>query len=310
MAANIINCVDAKRFKILCIGEILWDMLPEGPQPGGAPMNVALHLKKFGLDVRFAGRVGNDQFGLNLRNFIETQNLDTDLLQVDYNLPTSIVEVHLGSDNQVKFTIVDNVAWDRIELTKELEQAASESDVIIYGTLASRHSFTRRTILSILEKNDCLKLLDVNLRSPYDDKDIVEKLLERAIIVKLNDNEISIIAGWYNKKYDENGLIKWFSEKYHSEIVCVTRGANGALLYNNGQIAEHSGYKVKVKDSVGSGDAFLAGFLATFLSDKPMNTSLEYGCATGALITTKAGATPDYSINEILYMIESGSVNS
>jgi fructokinase len=310
MAADTIDFIEAHKFKILCVGEVLWDLLPEGPQPGGAPVNVALHLKKFGLKVRFAGRVGNDLLGFNLRSFIESQGLDTDLLQVDFSLPTSTVEVHLESDNQPKFAIVDNVAWDRIELTKELEKASGESDIFIFGTLASRHSCTRKTILSILEKNDCLKFLDVNLRSPYDDKNIVEELVGNASIIKLNEDEIQTIAGWYNKKYDGKGLVKWFSEKYRRQTVCVTRGPNGALLYNNGQIVEHPGYKVKVNDCVGSGDAFLAGFLAAYLSGKPMNTSLEYGCATGALIAKKAGATPEYTMDEILFMIESGSLNS
>ncbi|MCE5224719.1 MAG: PfkB family carbohydrate kinase, partial [Porphyromonadaceae bacterium] len=194
MAANTIDFTEAHRFKILCFGEVLWDLLPEGPRPGGAPVNVALHLKKFGLNVRFAGRIGNDLLGSNLRSFIEKQGLDTDLLQVDFNLPTSTVEVQLDSYNQPNFTIVDNVAWDRIELTESLEEATCESDILIYGTLASRHSFTRRTLLSMVRKNNCLRFLDVNLRSPYDDKDMVEELIENASIVKLNDGEIQTIA--------------------------------------------------------------------------------------------------------------------
>lgn len=304
MTSNLINNTEVKKFKILCLGEILWDLLPEGPQPGGAPMNVALHLKKLGLDVKFAGRVGNDLLGLNLKTFIETQGLDTDLLQVDYDLPTSTVDVHLGMDNQPKFTIVDNVAWDRIELTKSLEQAAGECDVLIFGTLASRHPYTRKTLLSLLSQNDCMKFLDVNLRSPYDDKNVVEDLIKTANIVKLNENEIQTIAGWHNIKYEENGLIEWFCEYYQKHIICLTRGSNGAILYNNGQIFEHSGYKVEVKDCVGSGDAFLAGFLTKFLSGNSMNVALAYGCATGALIATKEGATPDYRINEIMRIID------
>jgi len=292
--------------KLLCVGEILWDLLPEGAKAGGASMNVALHLKKFGLDVRFAGRIGDDPLGNDLKKYLEQQGLNTELLQVDDKLPTSTVVVHLESEgNNVRFDIVDNVAWDRIMLTKELEIAANKADVIIYGTLASRHPTTRRTILDIIKSNSCLKVLDVNLRAPYYNKEVVEELIKSASIIKMNNDEIRIVSGWYGKNYHEKQLTQWISEKYHCEIICVTRGAAGALIYRDGQFLEHPGFKVGVKDTVGSGDAFLAGFLAKYLSGEPLEMSLEYACATGALIATMEGATPTYNQAEILNIIES-----
>lgn len=308
-SADFNNSDTKTKKKILCVGEILWDLLPEGAKAGGAPMNVALHLKKFGVEVRFAGRIGDDHLGNDLKNYLQQQGLDTGLLQVDDKFPTSTVEVHLGSDvNNVRFKIVDNVAWDRIKFSEGLKNAANEADVIIYGTLASRHTVTRRTILSILKSNGCLKLIDVNLRAPYYNKEVVEKLLESACIAKLNNDEIKVIAGWYGKDYGEKELAQWFSEKYHCEIICVTRGANGAFIYNQGGIFEHPGYKVNVKDTVGSGDAFLAGFLANYLAGEPLYKSLEFACATGALVATKAGGTPDYSLSEIHEITESNNL--
>jgi fructokinase len=305
-SADINNETTKTKKKILCVGEALWDLLPEGAKAGGAPMNVALHLKKFGVEVRFAGRIGDDHLGNDLKNYLEQQGLDTGLLQVDDKFPTSTAEVHLGSDgNNVRFEIVDNVAWDRIKLSEELKNAANKADVIIYGTLASRHSVTRRTILSILKSNSCLKLIDVNLRAPYYNKEVVEKLLESASIAKLNNDEIKVIAGWYGKNYSEKELAQWFSEKYHCEIICVTRGAAGALIYSHGQFLEHSGFKVDVKETVGSGDAFLAGFLAKYLSGESLDISLEYACATGALVATMIGATPTYKQSEIQKIIKS-----
>jgi fructokinase len=289
---------DSKKHKILCIGEILWDMLPDGAKAGGAPMNVALHLKKFGLDVKFAGRIGFDNLGHELKDFLTRQGLDTSLLQVDPDLPTSTVQVHLQTDHQVNFEIVDNVAWDRIELTDNLVEASKEATVIIFGTLASRHQFTRNNIIKLLD-NNCLKLIDVNLRTPFISQNVVEKLLQKANIAKLNDDELKVIAGWHAIKDHEQNLTRWFAEKYECEIVCVTRGANGALIYNKGRIHEHPGYKVRVNDTVGSGDAFLAGFLATYLNGEQLNKSLGFACATGALVATKAGGTPDYHLDEI-----------
>lgn len=290
--------------KILCVGEILWDMLPTGAKAGGAPMNVALHLEKFGLEVKFAGRVGNDQLGRDLIDFLKQLRLDISLLQVDPELPTSTVTVHLGDDNSVRFEIIDQVAWDRIEMTKELQLAAENADVIIYGTLASRHAFTRETILSMFD-NHCLKLIDVNLRAPFNTREVVEKLLLKADIAKLNDDELKGIGGWHNKSFGEKELTQWFAEKFHCKMVCVTRGANGALVYDQGKILEHRGYKVHVVDTVGSGDAFLAGFLARYLLGDPINKCLDYACATGALVAAKAGGTPDYQMNEIIKIIGS-----
>ncbi|HQG36221.1 MAG TPA: carbohydrate kinase [Bacteroidales bacterium] len=291
---------EVKKMRILCIGEILWDMLPTGPKAGGAPMNVALHLKKFGMDAIFAGKVGNDKLGLDLIKFLESQGMDKSLMQIDNELPTSTVQVYLGDNHLVRFEIVDNVAWDRIELTEELKKAAKESDVIIYGTLASRHSFTRNTIINILDDNSNLKLIDVNLRPPYNKKDVVEDLLSRADIVKLNDDELKFISNWYDKRYNERDLIKWFLGKYNCKMICVTRGANGAIIFDGKKFYEHPGYKVQVVDTVGSGDAFLAGFLAMRLSGEQIDKSLDFACATGAFVASKEGATPEYGINEIL----------
>ena len=290
--------------RILCIGEILWDLLPTGAKAGGAPMNVALHLLKLGFEVRFAGSIGNDPFGDGLRQFLKLHGLDTNLLQSDDKLPTSTVVVHLGPDNQVSFEIVDNVAWDRIEFTDDLLDISGKSDVVIYGTLAARHEFSRNTILSVLKNTSGIKLIDVNLRAPYNKKEIVEPLLEKADIAKLNDEELRYIGKWYDKYGEEKELTKWLSDRFKCDMICITRGAKGALVYNKGDFYEHPGFKVKVEDTVGSGDAFLAGFLAYYLAGKDLYSSLEFACATGALVATKAGATPEYRTDEINEIIK------
>lgn len=295
-------------FKILCVGEILWDMLPAGPKAGGAPMNVAIHLNKFGLGAVFAGRVGNDQLGTDLNDFLIRHGLNTNLVQIDYKLPTSTVIVHLREYHKVDFEIVDNVAWDRLELTDDLHKNAEESDVLIYGTLASRNSITRGTIFSLLEKSS-LKLIDVNLRPPFNNKELVENLIIRADIAKLNDDELKFISSWYYKSYNEKDQIKWFSEKYNCNMVCVTKGENGAIIYANGKFFKHSGYSVKVIDTVGSGDAFLAGFLAIYLQGGDINQALDFACATGAFVASKEGATPDYTLGDIHEMMNDSKSN-
>jgi len=295
--------------KVLCIGEVLWDLLPTGAKAGGAPMNVAMHLRKFGIDARFAGRVGDDKLGSELKDFISGNGLSTSLIQTDNKRPTSTVVVELGANNQVKFEIVDNVAWDGFEVTDDLKTAAKHADVIIYGSLASRHAFARENILSLLD-NGSLNLIDVNLRPPFNSREVVEALLLKAGIAKLNDDELRVIGGWYEKKPVEKDLAKWFSEQYRCDMVCITRGANGATIYDGRNFFEHPGYKVNVVDTVGSGDAFLAGFLAKYLSGMTIDEALDFACATGAFVASKAGATPDYKIEDIVKLQEDKSQNN
>ncbi|MDO8930451.1 MAG: PfkB family carbohydrate kinase, partial [Bacteroidota bacterium] len=233
-----------KNNQILCIGEILWDNLPSGAKPGGAPMNVALHLNRIGQKVSISSKVGNDDQGKKLLVFLEDSGLKTDLIQTDETLPTSEVLVHLDENNNATYEICEPVAWDNLVLTDSLNSQAKTSGLIIYGTLASRNPETRNTILHLLE-NDVVKLIDVNLRQPYDTREIVEQLILKSDIVKLNDEELGVFGQWYNKhKHDEKSLVKWFAEEYNSKMVCVTKGDKGALLYSDGEFYEHPGFKV------------------------------------------------------------------
>jgi fructokinase len=288
-----------KNNQILCIGEILWDNLPSGAKPGGAPMNVALHLNRIGQKVSISSKVGNDDQGKKLIAFLEDSGLQTDLIQIDETLPTSEVLVHLDENNNATYEICEPVAWDKLVLTDSLLSQAKSSGLIIYGTLASRNPETRNTILQLLE-NDVVKLIDVNLRQPYDTREIVEQLILKSDIVKLNDEELGVFGQWYNKhKHDEKSLVKWFAEEYNSKMVIVTKGDKGALLYSDGEFYEHPGFKVDAVDTVGAGDAFLAGFIAALSEGKTNDKALEFACAAGAFVASKAGATPEYDRKEI-----------
>ena len=288
-----------KNNQILCIGEILWDNLPSGAKPGGAPMNVALHLNRIGQKVSISSKVGNDDQGKKLIAFLEDSGLRTDLIQIDETLPTSEVLVHLDENNNATYEICEPVAWDKLILTDSLINQAKSSGLIIYGTLASRNPETRNTILQLLE-NDVVKLIDVNLRQPYDTREIVEQLILKSDIVKLNDEELGVFGQWYNKhKHDEESLVRWFAEEFNSKMVIVTKGDKGALLYSDGEFFDHPGFKVDAVDTVGAGDAFLAGFIAALLEGKTNDKALEFACAAGAFVASKAGATPEYDRIEI-----------
>lgn len=291
--------MDIKNKQILCIGEVLWDRLPSGAKPGGAPMNVALHLNAIGQSVSIASRIGNDEPGKELKSFLEESGLSTEYVQVDEHLPTSEVLVHLDENNNATYEICEPVAWDNLELTDSLIAKAREAGMLIFGSLASRNPMSRRTVMQLLE-SDAVKLIDVNFRKPYDTKEVVEALLEKTDIVKLNDDELVVFAQWYNKhKHDERSLIKWLALQYDVKMVCVTKGDKGALLYWNGEFYEHPGFKVNAVDTVGAGDAFLAGLVSSLIENHPPQDALAFACATGAFVAGKAGATPKYDMDQI-----------
>lgn len=291
--------MDIKNNEILCFGEVLWDRLPSGAKAGGAPMNVALHLNAIGLDATIASSVGNDVPGAELKKFLEDAGMSTSLVQTDEKLPTSEVLVHLDENNNATYEICEPVAWDNIRLTDSLMKKAKQAGLLIYGSLASRNPLSRETLINLLDY-DGLKLIDVNFRKPYDSQEVVEKLLEKTDVVKLNDDELEVFAGWYNRpNIDEHSLIEWFVTKYQIQLLCVTKGEKGALLYCNGNFYEHPGFKVNAVDTVGAGDAFLAGLIASLLNKKEPADALAFACATGAFVASKAGATPKYDMNQI-----------
>ena len=283
----------------LCFGEVLWDRLPTGAKPGGAPLNVALHLSAIGLNASVASKVGKDKAGEELVAFLKDSGVDTSLIQTDENLPTSEVLVHLDENNNATYEICEPVAWDNINLSKELLQKANECGLLIYGSLASRNKTTRNTLLKLLE-TDAVKLIDVNLRKPYDKKEVLEILLSKSDIVKLNDDELAVFG--HRRGVNSNAekeLIEWFVAEYGFKMVCVTKGDKGATMYFEGQFYEHPGFKVHAVDTVGAGDAFLAGIVAAFLLKKDPNEAIALACATGAFVASQAGATPKYDMQVI-----------
>lgn len=290
--------------QILCFGEILWDNLPTGAVEGGAPMNVALHLKQFGIKSVIASSVGNDEKGRGLLEFLAKSGMDTRLIQISESLPTSEVKVWLNEKNNASFEIVEPVAWDDIRLTDDLLEAAIASKAIVFGSLASRNATTRETLKALLDL-DILKIMDVNLRAPFVKREVIEPLLKRANIVKLNDDELIVIGSWLGLKGDVETLARQFYDFLSLKTLLVTRGEHGACLIHQNEFYHHEGFKVQVADTVGSGDAFLAGFLAASFDEKEMKTAIAEACAIGAFVATQRGATPIYN-KEVITAILNG----
>ncbi len=284
---------------VICFGEVLWDMLPSGAKPGGAPLNVAIHLKKQGINPTLISKVGSDGNGDNLIEFLKSSGLKTDIIQKDTKLPTSEVLVHLDENKNATYEICEPVAWDNILINPEIINLAKTADLIIYGSLASRNKTTRNTLFNILEESSATRLVDINLRAPYDNREWIEELLHISDFAKLNDDELMKIAGWNNRTGNEEELIRWFSDHFKCPTVCVTRGANGAILFIKNNFYSHSGFTINAVDTVGAGDSFMASLVVNLSKNIHPEKALEKACATGAFVASQNGAVPHYSGKEV-----------
>lgn len=279
---------------ITCFGEILWDVLPTSKQPGGAPMNVAADLRNFGLNAQLISRVGSDDLGRELLDFLAEKQIPLDLIQVGQTHLTGVAKANISDSNAVTYKIVQPVAWDYIQLEAGLLDVVRQSDLFVYGSLAARSPQTRETLLSLLAVAQ-RKVFDVNLRAPHYDRATVEELLHRADIAKLNEHELVELSEWYGEENDLHHAMGQLRDRYKLDKLCVTLGADGAVLLDEMGLHSQVGFPVEVADTIGSGDAFLAAFLyKTLRGDSPQRI-LEFACATGAYVATQQGATPDFT---------------
>jgi fructokinase len=288
----------------VCFGEVLWDALPTGEKPGGAPMNVAYHLQKAGLQTAMISRVGRDERGEKLLSILQQAGLSTDYIQQDVEHQTGIVNATLHETNEVTYEIVQPVAWDAIALEERLTDLVNGAQFFVYGSLAARSRSTSATLWQLVEAANT-KVVDINLRPPHYTQEVVERLLHSADIAKLNEHELPLISAWYSREDGEEEQVRALQQRFSIKTIIVTRGGDGALVCEAGTIFRHPGYKVTVADTIGSGDAFLAGFLAKTKEGKLIPKRLQFANALGAFIASKQGACPAYTLDEVTALFSS-----
>jgi fructokinase len=284
---------------VVIFGEMLWDCLPSGAVPGGAPMNVALNLHQLGFNSKLISAVGNDADGKKLTEFLHSFGLSTDLVQISEEYETSKVLVDNSDPENIKYSIVSPVAWDFIAWNESMDQAVADSEAFIFGTLGVRNPDSLKTLLKLLN-HPVLRIFDANLRPPFYDFEVIETLLGFADVLKINEDELEIFADYFQTEPTIESLCNYLDHHFPMEVICITQGSKGAVIYQKGVIVAHPGYKVQVNDSIGAGDAFLSGFIKTYLEDKSSSEILDFACKIGAFVATKKGGTPRYTLEEIL----------
>ena len=290
-----------KKVNVISFGEVLFDVFGEEKKIGGAPLNIALRMASYGFPVAMISAVGNDEDGKVILDYTRQNDIEISGINVSEEYETGIVQVSLNESGSATYEIRFPSAWDFISVDEKIKDIVKDADVFFYGSLASRNEVSQKTLFSLLDSNDTMfKVFDVNLRKPFYSIQLLEKLMSKADFIKFNDEEIlEIAAGMGFESEDLESNIKFISEKTNTKAICVTLGKHGSILLWNDQLYRHEGYPVKVADTVGAGDSFLASLIVKLLSDQNPDEALNFASAVGALVASYSGANPKIESSEI-----------
>ncbi|HEY1255020.1 MAG TPA: carbohydrate kinase [Terracidiphilus sp.] len=289
----------AEKHLILGIGEVLWDLLPEGPRLGGAPANFAVMAAQLGDRAVLLSRVGRDELGKKAVEKLKSLPADAKFFQLDEARETGRVTVAFEA-GEPRYTIHQPAAWDFLELTDSWLKLAASADALCFGSLAQRSPVSRKTIQSLVAQSSsrCLRVFDVNLRAPFYCSEVILQSLELATVLKMNDAELPQILALLGLPLEDvpkqlrMGAERLLREFPALELVAVTRGGQGSLLVTRHEIHEHPGIRIKVADTIGSGDAFTAAMTHLLLRGASLAAVSEAGNRWGAWVASHSGAMP------------------
>lgn len=275
---------------IIGIGELLWDMLPTGKKVGGAPVNFAYHAAKSGAESYAISAVGDDELGREILDKIAGIDIHTIIEKVHY--PTGVVQVKL-KDGIPDYTIIENVAWDFIPLTDRMVELAKKADAICFGTLAQRSEASRSTIQTLVSQTaeNAYRVLDINLRQQYYNKELIEESIKCCNILKINDEELIIVKRLFSfPESDETESCLRLIKTFDLKMAILTAGADYSLIITPEKVSRIKTPKVAVADTVGAGDSFTGAFIAALLMGKSLEESHQIAVERAAHVCTQEGA--------------------
>lgn len=280
-------------FKVIGVGEVLWDLLPSGPQLGGAPVNFAYHARQMGAEVRVVTRVGKDGHGREILRRFEEMNIDTTAVQLDDQLPTGVAAVSIDGGTP-QFTINNNAAWDALRVSEEALDAVRSASAICFGTLAQRSESAASVIQRLVATTPvkALRVFDVNLRQGFYSREVLERSLEIANVLKLNDHELAVLSPTFELKGDVRQKIEQLAGRFDLQLVALTRADKGSLLHQFGAWSELPGRKMDVVDTVGAGDAFTAALVMGMLHQLALEEVHRIAADVAGFVCSCPGATP------------------
>ncbi len=280
---------------VVGMGEALWDVLPEGKKIGGAPANFAYHVSQFGLPSCVVSAVGADALGKEIVENFTSKGLNQLIAEVPY--PTGTVQVEIDQAGVPQYEIKENVAWDNIPWTKQLESLAARTKAVCFGSLAQRNVVSRNTFNRFLDampgKGDSFVVFDVNLRQGFYNKEILCNSMKRCNILKINDEELVTVSRMFGYPGIDLQDKCWILlGKYNLKMLILTCGINGSYVFTPGNVSFYPTPMVEVADTVGAGDSFTAAFIASLLKGKSVVEAHSLAVHTSAYVCTKNGAMP------------------
>jgi fructokinase len=280
-------------FNVVGLGEVLWDVFPDRQILGGAPANFAHHAAQLGQQAYVVSRVGDDQLGRDVLAALAANRLSSDYIQVDPVYPTGTVQVEVGADGNPDFKIAQDVAWDHLEPSEALDELASRTDAVCFGSLAQRDGASRLAVGRFLDSAvRALKVFDINLRQHFWSVEVIRESLARAQVLKLNAEEQVCLADLFPGPREPLRWAQDMINRHKLRLVCMTRGAEGCLLVSADEHAECPGVKVDVVDTVGAGDAFAAALVSGYLANQPLPAIGDFANRVGAYVASQPGGTP------------------
>lgn len=293
---------------VVGLGELIWDMFPEGRRLGGAPSNFAYVSRLLGEEAAVASRVGRDALGEEAVKRLERAGLSTRYLQTDDAHPTGTVGVRVGASGEPHFNVNENSAWDYLEWTPGWKELAARACAVCFGTLGQRRPEARETIKSFLgaTRPDALRLFDVNLRHSFFTPEMLARSLRLSNVVKLNAEELSAAGSMLSLGASgELETARALLDLFDLRLVAVTRGAAGSLLVSRDGSDEHPGFRAeRVADTIGCGDAFAAALAFCLRRGAPLPLSNEIANRVGSWLATQTGATPEANGETIARLLE------
>ena len=285
-----------KRY-VVGLGEVLWDVLPEGKKLGGAPANFAYHAGQFlGMDNTIAvSALGEDKLAEETIEALKEHDLNYLMPRVKY--PTGTVQVQLDEQGIPTYDIKENVAWDNIPFDDDIAEIARNCRAVCFGSLAQRNVVSRETIQKFLDATpaDCLKIFDINLRQQFYTQEILRESFQRCNILKINDEELVLIGRMFGYPgLDIENKCWLILGKYNLDMLVLTCGTNGSYVFTPGHVSFQETPKVKVADTVGAGDSFTGSFVGSILNGKSVPEAHRTAVQVSAYVCTQNGAMPTY----------------
>ena len=278
---------------VVGLGEVLWDVFPDGARFGGAPANYACHAASLGADAYVASAVGRDELGDRALQALQDNNVDTRAV-AKYEAPTGAVHVTLDDAGKAAYEFLADTAWDRLEWSNTLRDLAARTNAVCFGTLGQRSARSQETIRRFVEATpkDCLRIFDINLRPPFFTNHAILESIQLANVLKLNDDELPLVATLLDLSGNDQEMMQAIATEFSLQLVALTRGEHGALLLRESETSEHPGISTTVADTVGAGDSYTAALTLGLLANHSLDSINAHASRVAAYVCSQSGATP------------------